>query len=106
MRTNWPLGKIEPILQQKVGTEAALNVIIYLRGTDIEKVAAEAKRAHMKSIEDHSKQLRQFQDEWRQSHIINSLPEDEEKRIVRSLNTAKTTESIQVSKSEIIDIGA
>jgi hypothetical protein len=97
-RSDWPLGKIEPVLEQEAESAAMLNVIIYLGGADIPRAVESAKQEHMESIEGYSNQLRQFQKEWRESRGIESLTEEEEKELAKSA-AVKSPEEMQTAEA-------
>ena len=83
------LGRIEPILEQELLTQAMLNVIVYLREPGLEDVANEAKAPFKAEIDSLSSQLRQMDIQGR-SH--ESLKPEHEKLAVLAQQFMRTEE--------------
>jgi serine protease AprX len=74
--TDWPLGKIEPVVEEESQALDELNVIVYVKGPDLNKIAREAKALHKPQIENIAEQIRGIHRKYRPDRSL--APDEEE----------------------------
>jgi serine protease AprX len=83
--TDWPLGKIEPIVAQESQTEDYLDVIVYIKAPDLNAVSRKAKGRFKPQIETFSGKIR---DIYRKHRLKGAFSRNKEAEMVMEMERA------------------